>query len=172
VQLAQRATDGLELGRLEALGMQHLALMKTEHRNAFMVEVAVITAHPILHRMRAGERMLAQEAQQIEFALELVFTLDLVDAQQKASFSRLQQVIAIDRTLGNTLNSADTAQAVIIGEFLQERFRELGINGHLIGDEVSDYLPESRAHRQCRQLGGRKNGRADTISIVSTSKMN
>ena len=118
--------------------MQHPALMKAEHRDAFAVEVAVVTAHSILHRMGAGKRVLAQEAQQVELALELVLALDLVDTQKEAALRGLEQVIAIDRTLGNAGKATHTAQAVIIGEFLEERFRELGINGHLIGSELSD----------------------------------
>ena len=92
------------------------------------------------------ERMLAQEAQQVELALELVLPLDLIDAQQEASFGSLEQVIAIDGTLGDAGDSANAAQAVIVGKFLEERFRELGINGHLIGDELSG-LPAASLER-------------------------
>src|SRR5579864_5119832 len=109
--------------------------MKTEHRNALVIEVAVVAPHPILHRMRAWKRMLTQEAQQIELALEFVLALDLVDAEQKAALRGLEEIVAVDRTLRNRGKGTHPAHAVIIGKFLEERFGELSINGHLIGDE-------------------------------------
>ena len=103
-------------------GMQHLAFMKPEHRDALVVEVAVETAHPILHRMRAWERMLAQERQQIDLALELVLALDLVHPQQEFALGRFEHVVAVDRTLGDTGRAGNAAEAVVVGEFLEERF--------------------------------------------------
>ena len=83
VQVAERVADRLELARLHARGREHLAFLVLEQRHAAVVEVAIEAAHPILHRMRARERVLAQKRQQIDLALQLVLAFDLVDPQQK-----------------------------------------------------------------------------------------
>src|SRR5208283_2435874 len=102
VEIAKGVTDRFELARLETRGRQHLALVVLEQRHAAVVESAVKSAHPILHRMRALKRMLAQKRKQIDFALQFVLALDLVQAEQKLALGGFEQVVGVDRSLRDT----------------------------------------------------------------------
>ncbi len=76
------------------------------------------------------ERMPSQEDQQIDLPLDLHLALDLVDAEQKLPLARLQQVVAVDRALGNSGCGNNAAEAVIVGDLFEDRLTELGIDSH------------------------------------------
>ena len=63
--------------------------------------------------------MLVQEGQEVDFPLDLHLALGLVDPQQVLALGSLQQVVAVDRPLGNRRRVTDATETVIIGELFK-----------------------------------------------------
>ena len=72
--------------------------------------------------MRALKRVLTQKRKQVDFALQFVLALDLVQPQQKLALGGFEQVVAVDRSFRDTARAGDAAETVIVGELLEERF--------------------------------------------------
>jgi hypothetical protein len=66
--------------------------------------------------MRTGERVLAQEREQIDLALDLAFGLDLVDAQEVAAPGGFYQIVAVDRAVGDAGGIQYAAEIVVVTE--------------------------------------------------------
>jgi len=80
--------------------------------------------------MRTRKPVLAQKSQQIDFAANFAFALDLVDPQQEFALGGLDQVVRIYRAFGNPGCTAESPEIVVINELFEECFAELGIDGH------------------------------------------
>ena len=93
-------------------------------------EVAIEAALAILQRVGARESVLAQKAEQIDLAPQLVLAFDLVDPGQELSLGGLEQVIGVDRALANSERADHTAKTVVLGQLLQELLIQLGVYSH------------------------------------------
>ena len=63
--------------------------------------------------------MLVQEGQEVDFPLDLHLAFGLVDPQQVLALGGFQQIVAVDRPLGNRRRVADAAETVIVGELFK-----------------------------------------------------
>src|SRR5207244_4108035 len=101
-----------------------------EDRHALVAIFAVVASLAILQRMRTGKGVLAQKREQVDLALHLHLTLDLIDPDQELSLIRLDRVVAVDRAVRNGSDATDAAEGVILSEVFEEGFAQLGVNSH------------------------------------------
>src|SRR5262245_54083697 len=130
VEIGEGAADVLEPDGGQALRGDDLAVLPAVDRDALPAALAVPAPLPVGDGLGAGKAVLAQVDQQIELALHVELTLDLVDPEDMAAAGRLQAVVRVHRAMRDRRHRRESHEGVILHDVGEFWLAEFGVHGH------------------------------------------